>query len=177
MQRNELYGVMVLSTKAHAKIVCVDVSPAMDLPGIFDWVDHNDLPNAEANWWGAPNCDEVFFAVDEVFTGQPIGMILAESAKHAEAGARAVSVQYEELPAIFTIEEAIVHQSYFDHYRFIKKGDVEEASKNADHVFSGVSRMGGQEHFYLETQACLVVPKPEDGEMEVFSSTQNPTET
>lgn len=37
--------------------------------------------------------------------------------------------------------------------------------------------MGGQEHFYLETQACLAVPKPEFGEMEVFSSTQNPAET
>ena len=35
--------------------------------------------------------------------------------------------------------------------------------------------MGGQEHFYLETQACLVVPKGEDGELEIFASSQNPT--
>ena len=178
VQRNELYGVMVLSTKAHARILSVDFSPAMDLPGVVDWVDHTDLPSAQDNWWGAPNLDEVFFAVDEVFTaGQPIGMVLADTAKHAEAGARAVSVQYEELPAIFTIEEAIVQESYFEHYRYIKKGDVEGAFEDADHVFSGVARIGGQEHFYLETQACVVVPKPEDGEMEVFSSTQNPTET
>ena len=177
-QRNELYGVMVLSTKAHAKILDVDVSTALHLPGVIDWVDHHDLPNPEANWWGAPNCDEVFFAVDEVFTaGQPICMILADSAKHAEAGARTVKVQYEELPTIFTIEEAIAKESYFPHYRYINKGDVENAFKKADHVFSGVVRMGGQEHFYLETQACVVVPKPEDGEMEVYSSTQNPTET
>ena len=110
-------------------------------------------------------------------------MILADSAKHAEAGARAVKVQYEDLPAIFTIEEAIAHQSYFQHYRYINKGEGEEGKfdksvwENADHVLSGVVRMGGQEHFYLETQACVVVPKPEDGEMEVYSSTQNPTET
>ncbi len=178
VQRNELFGVMVLSTKAHAKILEVDSAPAMELLGVVEWVDHRDLPNPEANLWGAPICDEVFFAVGEVFTaGQPIGMILADSAKHAEAGARAVRIDYEELPAIMTIEEAIVQQSYFGHFRYIKKGDVEEAFKNADHVFSGVARMGGQEHFYLETQACVVVPKPEDGEMEVFSSTQNPTET
>ena len=178
VQKNELYGVMVLSTKAHAKILSVDPSPAMGLPGVFEWVDSHDLPNPEANWWGAPNCDEVFFAVDEVFTaGQPIGMILADSAKHAEAAARVVKVQYEELPAIFTIEEAIAKESYFPHYRYINKGNAEDAFKNADHVFSGVTRMGGQEHFYLETQACVVVPKPEDGEMEIYSSTQNPTET
>lgn len=177
-QKNELYGVMVLSTKAHAKILSVDFTPAMELPGVVNWVDHTDLPSPEANWWGAPRRDEVFFAVDEVFTaGQPIGMILADSAKHAEAGARGVKIEYEELPAIMTIEEAVNKSSYFDHSRSIKKGDVEEGFNNADHVFSGVARMGGQEHFYLETQACVVVPKPEDGEVEVFSSTQNPTET
>ena len=178
VQRNELYGHMVLSTKPHAKILSVDPSPALELPGVADWVDHHDLPNPEANWWGAPSCDETFFAVDEVFTaGQPIGMILADSAKHAEAAARVVKIEYKELPAIFTMEEAIVQESYFDHYRFINNGDTEGAFKRADHVFSGVVRMGGQEHFYLETQACVVVPKPEDGEMEVYSSTQNPTET
>lgn len=178
VQKNELYGVMVLSSKAHAKILDVDVEAATDLPGVVDWVDHRDLPNPEANSWGAPNCDELFFAVEEVFTsGQPIGMILADSAKHAEAGARAVRVQYEDLPAIYTIEEAIAKESYFPHYRYIKKGDADNAFETADHVFSGIVRMGGQEHFYLETNACVVVPKPEDGEMEVYSSTQNPTET
>jgi len=176
--KNELYGCMVLSTKAHAKIVSVDFSPAMDLPGVVDWVDHTDMPTPEANWFGAPVCDEVFLAVNEVFTaGQPIGMILADTAAHAAAGVRAVSVVYEELPAIFTIEEAIEKESFFNHYRYIKKGDVDEAFKTADHVFTGVTRMGGQEHFYLETNACVVIPKPEDGEMEVYASTQNLTET
>ena len=177
-QKNELYGVMVLSSKAHAKILDVNVFPAMNLPGVIDWVDRHDLPNPEANWWGAPNCDETFFAIDEVFShGQPIGMILADSAAHAEAGARAVMVRYQELPAIFTIEEAVAQESYFPHYRYINKGDPEGAFRTADHVFSGVVRMGGQEHFYLETNACVVIPKPEDGEIEVWSSTQNPTET
>ena len=178
VQKNELYGCLVLSTKAHAKLLSVDASAALDIPGVMDYVDHRDLPSPKANWWGAPNCDEVFFAVDEVFTaGQPIGMVLATSAKQAEAGMRAVKVMYEELPSILTIEEAIESNSYFDHFHYINDGDVEEAFKKADHVFTGVARMGGQEHFYLETQACVVVPKPEDGEMDVFSSTQNPAET
>jgi xanthine dehydrogenase/oxidase len=177
-QKNELYGCLVLSSKARAKILSVDYSPAMEVPGVIDYVDHTDLPSPEANWWGAPSCDEVFFAVDEVFTaGQPIGMVVANSAKAAEAASKLVKVDYEELPAILTIEEAIEHDSFFQHYRFIKNGDTESAFKECDHVFEGVTRMGGQEHFYLETQACLAVPKPEDGEMEIFSSTQNPSET
>ncbi|KAI2882529.1 hypothetical protein CBS76997_8527 [Aspergillus niger] len=178
MMKNELYGCMVLSTKAHARILSVDTSAALDIPGVAHYVDHTDLPNPKANWWGAPNCDEVFFAVDEVTTaGQPIGMILATSAKIAEEGARAVKVEYEELPAILSMEEAIEAESFFEHSRFIKCGDPESAFKEADYVFTGQSRMGGQEHFYLETQACVAIPKLEDGEMEIWSGTQNPTET
>ena len=178
VQKNELYGCLVLSTKAHAKILSVDNSAAMDIPGVIDYVDHTDLPSPEANWWGAPVCDEVFFAVDEVFTaGQPIAMVLAKSEQAASAGARAVKVEYEDLPAIFTIEEAVEKSSFFQHYRYINKGDAEGAFESSDHVFTGVVRMGGQEHFYLETQATVAIPKPEDGEMEIWSSTQNPTET
>lgn len=177
-QKNELYGCMVLSTKAHAKVLSVNSEAVVEIPGVVEYVDHTDLPSPRANWWGAPNCDEVFFAVDEVNTaGQPIGMVLANSAKAAEEGARAVKVEYKDLPAILSTEEAIEAQSFFEHFRYIKNGDPEAAFKEADHVFEGVSRMGGQEHFYLESQACVALPKPEDGEMEVWSSTQNPTET
>lgn len=178
VQKNELYGCLVLSSKAHAKITSVDYSAAMDLPGVIEWVDHTDMPSPEANWWGAPVRDEVFFAVDEVHTaGQPIGIILADSAAHAATAARSVKVHYEELPAIFTIEEAIEKESFFGHDHYIKKGDLDDALAQSDHIFTGVTRMGGQEHFYLETQACVAVPKPEDGEMEIFASTQNLTET
>jgi xanthine dehydrogenase/oxidase len=177
-QKNELYGCLVLSSKARAKLVSVDYSPAMELPGVVRYIDHTDMPSPKANWWGAPVCDEVFFAVGEVFTaGQPIGMVLADSAAHASAGVRAVRVEYEELPAIFTIEEAIEKESFFQHFRYINKGDCDKAFAEADHVFMGVTRMGGQEQFYLETNACVAIPKPEDGEMEVWASTQNPTET
>jgi xanthine dehydrogenase/oxidase len=176
--RNELFGCLVLSTKARAKLTSVNYSPAMEIPGVVEWIDHTDMPSPEANKWGAPVCDEVFLAVNEVFTtGQPIGMVLATSAAQATAGARAVKVDYEELPSIFTIEEAIEQESFYEHFRYIKKGNMEEGFKNADHVFTGVTRMGGQEHFYLETNACVAIPKPEDGEMEIYASTQNPTET
>ena len=174
---NELYGGVVLSTKAHAKILSVDVSKALDIPCVVDYVNHKDMPNEKANRWGAPNCDDYFFAEDKVTSaGQPIGLIVATSPKAAEEGVRAVKVEYEDLPAILTIEQAIDAGSFFEARRSIECGDTETALKNADHVFTGTTRIAGQEHFYLETQACVCSPKPEDGEMEVFSSTQNPSE-
>lgn len=177
VQQNELFGSLVTSTKAHARILEVDATAALEIPGVQGFVSHADLPSPDANFWGIPS-DEPFFAVDEVTTaGQPIGMILATTEKAAEQGSRAVKVEYEDLPVILTIEEAIEKESYFNHERFIDTGDANAAFEKADYVFAGESRMGGQEHFYLETQACVAIPKPEDGEIEVWSSTQNPTET
>ncbi|KAK4189852.1 molybdopterin binding aldehyde oxidase/xanthine dehydrogenase [Podospora australis] len=175
--KNELYGCLVLSNRAHAKLLSVDFTPALDIPGVVDYVDKNDMPNEKANRWGAPHFEEVFFAEDEVHTaGQVIGMVLATSAARAAEGARAVKVEYEELPAIFTIEEAIEKESFYNYFREIKKGDPEGAFAKCDHVFTGIARMGGQEHFYLETNAAIAIPKPEDGEIEIWSSTQNPNE-
>ncbi|KAH8714207.1 molybdopterin binding aldehyde oxidase/xanthine dehydrogenase [Ilyonectria robusta] len=176
--KNELHGCYVLSKKAHAKIKFVDYSEAVNMPGVVDIVDKDDMPSAEANKFGPPNFDEVFFAEDEVFTaGQVIALVLATTPAKAVDAARAVKVDYEELPSILTIEEAIEKESYHNFYREIKKGNTEEAFKNCDYVFTGTARMGGQEHFYLETNACLVVPNPEDGAMEIFASTQNANET
>ncbi|PNY28942.1 Xanthine dehydrogenase [Tolypocladium capitatum] len=176
--KNELHGCWVLSTKAHAKIKSIDYSGALDMPGVVDYVDKDDMPSAEANRFGAPHFDELFFADGEVHTaGQAIAMILATSASKAQEAARAVKIEYEELPSVLTMEEAVEKESFHPFYREIKRGDTEEALKKCDHVFTGTCRMGGQEHFYLETNACLVVPKPEDGEMEIFASTQNANET
>lgn len=175
---NELSGCLVLSTKAHAKIKSVDYSAALDIPGVVDYIDHKDMPSKEANHWGAPHFEEVFLAEDEVFTaGQPIALILATSQQKAAEGARAVKIEYEELPAIFTMEEAIEKNSLFNFFREIKKGDTEQGFKNSDYTFTGMARMGGQEHFYLETNACVAIPKPEDGEMEIWSSSQNCNES
>lgn len=176
--RNELYGCYVLSKKAHAKIKSVDYSAALEMPGVVDYVDKNDLPSPSSNYWGGPKQDEVFFAEEYVYTaGQPIALVVATSALRAQDAARAVNVEYEELPAVLSIEDAIEENSFHEFDKFIKKGSVEDAFKECDYTFTGTARMGGQEHFYLETQASLVVPKPEDGEMEVFASTQNANET
>lgn len=177
---NELHGCLVLSQRAHAKVLAVDYEAALGLAGVVRVIDRHSMPNAAANHWGPPHFDEVFLAEDEVHTvGQPIAMVLATTAARAAEAARAVRVDYEDLPAVFSIEEAIAQESFFDFARTLQRGEgaIDDAFAACDHVFTGESRMGGQEHFYLETNAALAVPKPEDGEMELFSGTQNPNET
>ncbi|KAI5857796.1 molybdopterin binding aldehyde oxidase/xanthine dehydrogenase [Tricharina praecox] len=174
----EVFGAFVMSSKAHAKLIEVDFSPALESPGVVGFVDHHDL-SEDRMLWGTVVKDERFFAKDIVRChGDIIGMVLAESAAQAQTAAKLVRIVYEELPAIISIDEAIAAGSYFESYKsMLKTGKpIEEALAKCDHVISGVSKMGGQEHFYLETNAALAIPK-EHGEMEVWSSTQNTMET
>ncbi|PYH87384.1 xanthine dehydrogenase [Aspergillus ellipticus CBS 707.79] len=177
----EMFGALVLSQRAHARLVSVDWTPALQ-PGLAQgFIDHTSIP-VEKNRWGSVVHDEPFFAVDEVLShGQPIGLVYAETALQAQAAARAVKIEYEDLPAILTIDEAIAAESFYPHGKELRKGappdQMDEVFASCDRVFEGVSRMGGQEHFYLETNAAMVIPHPEDGSMDVWSSTQNTMET
>ncbi|GAB1211395.1 hypothetical protein ATERTT37_000509 [Aspergillus terreus] len=176
-QHRELFGAMVLSQKAHAKIVSVDWTPALG-PGLaVGYVDRHSI-HPETNRWGSVVHDEPFFAEDKVYShGQPIGLVYAETALQAQAAARAVKVVYEDLPAVLTIDEAIKAESFFNHGKELRKGApperMAEVFATCDRIFTGTTRIGGQEHFYLETNAAMVIPHPEDGSMDVWSSTQN----
>ncbi|KAI9739660.1 MAG: hypothetical protein M1834_006378 [Cirrosporium novae-zelandiae] len=178
-QARELYGALVLSAKAHAKIISVDWTPAL-APGLaLGYVDRHSIPK-EANLWGSAIKDEPFFAENKVFShGQPIGLVYAETSHKAQAAAKAVNVVYEELPPILTIDEAIEANSFFPHSKELRKGaqlaEMDKIFAGCDRVFTGLTRMGGQEHFYLETNAALCIPL-EDDAMEVWSSTQNTME-
>ncbi|KAH8402571.1 hypothetical protein KR215_001703 [Drosophila sulfurigaster] len=173
----ELYLGFVLSTKAKAKLTKVDASEALALEGVHYFYSAKDITEHE-NEVGPVFHDEHVFAAGEVHCiGQIIGAIAADNQTLAQRAARLVRVEYEErTPVIVTIEQAIEHKSYFPDYpRYINKGDVEKALEEADHVYEGSCRMGGQEHFYLETHAAVAVPRDSD-ELELFCSTQHPSE-
>ena len=71
------------------------------------------------------------------------------------------------------LQEAIASNSFFPNSDTkISCGDAEKALEGAEQILEGEFYMGGQDHFYLETIACLAVPKGEDGEMEIIASTQ-----
>lgn len=179
IQENELYCAFVLSAKAHAKITILDPFEALQMKGVHAFFSAKDLSEHQ-NITGSVIHDEKVFYSDEVTSqGQIIGMIVADTQNIAQKAAKKVKVGYEELePVIVSIEDAIKHKSFYKTPNTaLIQGDIDDIMKNAQHILEGECRMGGQEHFYLETQACLVIPKAEDDEIEIWSSTQNPTET
>uniref|UniRef100_A0A663MEB2 Xanthine dehydrogenase n=1 Tax=Athene cunicularia TaxID=194338 RepID=A0A663MEB2_ATHCN len=162
---NELYLTLVTSTKAHAKILSVDASEAQSVPGFVCFVSAKDVPGS--NITGIAN-DETVTCV-----GHIIGAVLADTQEHSRRAAKVVKIKYEELKPIVTIQEAIEKQSFLKSIKRINKGDVKKGFEESDHILEGEMYLGGQEHFYLETHCTLAVPKGEDGEMELFVSTQN----
>lgn len=173
--KNELYLGLVLSSKAHAKF-SLDASEALSMAGVHLFLSAEDL-TSQNNSTG-PSIDNVVFVENTVTSqGQILGAIIADNQTIAQKAARNVKVSYEELqPIIVSIEDAIKHNSFFTDVlnpRVMEAGNVDEAFANAPHIIEGECRSGAQEHFYLETQSTLVVPK-EGGELEVFCATQFP---
>ena len=111
-----------------------------------------------------------------MFVGHAVCWVLGETLEAARLGAAAVEVDYEPLPAIVALTEAIDAESFQGGQPVVARGDVEQGLAGAAHVFSGVTEMAGQEHFYLETHASLALVD-EGGQVFVQSSTQHPTET
>ncbi|XP_071799961.1 xanthine dehydrogenase/oxidase-like [Asterias amurensis] len=169
--KGELYVASVLSKKAHAKILAVDATPALEVEGVHAYVDINDIPGSNMVGLGPTRDDPLFADKEVIFVGQTIGLIVADDQAIAQRAAKLVKVDYEELPALISIEDAIEHSSFFKPQNSVKRGNVQEGFESSHHILEGEVKVGAQEHFYLETVSTLVIPG-EDGEVEVISSTQ-----
>ncbi|XP_056157552.1 aldehyde oxidase 5 [Lampris incognitus] len=171
--QGELFVFMVTSTRAHAKIIKIDPSEALKMPGVVTFLSAADVPETNQRLW--KNNPEKLFADEEVCcVGQIIGAVVAESREKARTAAPKVQVTYQDLqPVFFTIQDAIKHKSFFEPKRKVERGDVDKAFGNVDHILEDEFQMGGQEHFYMETQGVIAVPKGENGEMDLFVATQH----
>ena len=164
----------VCSPHAHARILRRDAEEARRMPGIAAVLMAEDIPGS--NDVGAVRKDEILLADREVmFHGHLVAVVVGESYEVCRAAAAKVVVEYEPLPAILTLEEAVKAGSFHDDPHVIRRGDAAAALGASPHRFSGVFESGGQEHFYLETHAAWA-ERREGGEVFVCSSTQHPAE-
>jgi CO/xanthine dehydrogenase Mo-binding subunit len=188
MPTGMLHLKMHRSERHHALLREVDVSAALQVPGVVRVLTHADVPN---NWYtilrliGVEPNDEPVLPEDRVlYRGEPIVAVVATSEEAALAGAAAVRVNYEDLPAVFDVEEALAegtpaikphgtnHFVYEGHHcRRIRFGDVDTAFAQADHVFEWRYQSSPIEHAPTETTGCIVVPQP-DGRLRIHSDTQ-----
>ncbi|KAJ2783497.1 hypothetical protein GGI15_002555 [Coemansia interrupta] len=173
--RGELHMALVPAAHAHARILGIDASDALAMPGVVRVLTAADVPGE--NVWNIFADEEVLPTTHVHYAGQPVALVVAASRRAAQDAAQAVHVTYEALPAVLTVRDAVAQGALFGEERALRRGDVDAALAAAPHVLAGESYCGAQEHFYLEPMGALAVPRGEADELDVYASTQNPTET
>lgn len=173
-----LYAKILRSKVPHAILKSVDTSAAESLPGVYAVLTAKDVPGSNSH--GIILKDEPVLAHDKIRKiGEPLAVVAAESEKIAEQALALITVEFEEIPAVFDPEEAMkpdapkVHEKgNIVQLRKIRKGDVEKAFAEADIVIENVYRTQMQEHAYIEPEAGVAYL---DRDVVVLNvSTQNP---
>ncbi|BCH21445.1 xanthine dehydrogenase family protein molybdopterin-binding subunit [Mesorhizobium sp. L-8-3] len=183
---NMLHLKMVRSTRHHALIRRLDTAPALKVPGVVRVLTHKDVPN---NWYtilkliGVGPDDEPVLPEDRVlFMGEQICAVLAETPQAALEGARRIVVDYEDLPAVLDVEEAMVAPPFKQHgtnyfvyeghnCRRIRFGDVDKGFAAADHIIEHRYESAPIEHAPTEPTGCIARPEG-NGRLTVYSNTQ-----
>lgn len=168
-----LHAYPVRAPHAHARVGRLDVAPALELPGVVRVLTADDVPGINDS--GVHN-DEPLFPSEVMYHSQAVAWVLAETRELARRGAMLVEVEYEPLPSIVTIADAIAADSFQGGQPTLRTGDADAALADAPHRFVGELEIGGQEHFYLETHVSIALVD-EAGQIFIQSSTQHPTET
>jgi len=169
-----LHAWPVQSAHAHARIRGIETSHALEVPGVHAVLTARDVPGI--NDVGPVRRDEPLFPQEIMFMGQPVAWVLAASEDIARRASALVEVDAEVLTPITTLQAALARDLFLTDPIRIERGHVGTALASAPHRVSGELLVGGQEHFYLETQAAYAL-HDESGELLVHSSTQHPSET
>ena len=172
--RGTLHVALGVSPLAHGRLAGLDLADVLAAPDVVAVVTAADIPGV--NDVGPIQHDDPIFARDVVlFAGQPVFAVAATDVRAARRAARLARLDLAPLPAILTIEDALAAESYVLPPVHVTRGDAAAALARAPHRLAGTVRSGGQDHFYLEGQVALAVPR-EHGGMHVYVSTQHPGE-
>jgi putative selenate reductase molybdopterin-binding subunit len=190
-----LYGALLTSPHAHARIKRINASRARALPGVHAVLTHEDIPRVKYASGGQsypqpPPFDQVVLDNKVRHVGDRVAVAAAETPELAQRALRLIEVEYEVLPHVLDPEEAmqegapVIHdepdtEGIYDAQRNIvhhieaEGGDREAEWSKADHVFEGEYRTAQQQHAHIEPHVCITT-WDEDGRLVVRTSTQVP---
>lgn len=165
-----------LSTIAHGRLVSLDLDAVRAAPGVVAVLTAADIPGVN-DISSTHRHDEPVFTTDTILHhGQPLFAVVAETreaARHAAALAKAV---YDEAKPLLDVASArAAGGALVTDPLKLERGDVAATLAASPRRLKGSMEIGGQEHFYLESQVALAIPGEEE-DMQVFSSTQHPSE-
>ncbi|HSQ05850.1 MAG TPA: xanthine dehydrogenase family protein molybdopterin-binding subunit [Burkholderiales bacterium] len=193
-----LWGKILRSPHAHARIRSIDTSQAAALPGVKAVMTAADLPEQKFEYVGPERVAVNFWHVTRnimarekvLYEGHPVAAVAALSKAIAEEALRLIQVDYEVLPHVIEVEEAMAPEapllfedmvtrgvepppkpSNISKRIDLKLGDVESGFAAADHVVQMSFKTAPVHQGYIEPQACLARFDP-DGQAELWASSQ-----
>ena len=171
---DELHVGFVGSPVASGKLTGIDCTAALAIEGVVGCYTASDVPGH--NVFGLIVADEPFLAQDTLlYIGQPVAVVAAETREALEQARKAVRIDYEETEPLLDLEQSIAAERFLGSMLRIARGKPQQELEASEHRLEGTFVSGGQEQFYLESQAAIAYPG-EQGQLVVHSSTQNPTE-
>lgn len=190
-----LYGALLTSPHAHARIKSINKSKALALPGVHYVLTHKDLPRIKHSSGGQSYpqplpYDQVCLDNKVRHVGDRVAVVAAETPEIAEKALRLIDVEYDLLPVMLDPQKAmqdgapIIHDEpdtdgIFDaqhnivHHIEAQVGDVQAVLADADYVFEGEYRTPKQQHVHLEPHVCITY-WDEDDRLAIRTSTQVP---
>ena len=194
-----LHGKIFRSTMPHALIKKIDVSAAAAVEGVYRVVTIDDIRTVIPHpYYGPAFHDQPVLADGKVrFAGEPVAVVLAYDRKIAEEALGLITVDYEELPAVFDEIEAaasttLVHEELKPAATFpdlqhlkgrrgtnialdykLRRGDVEASFASADHVFEHEFRT--QQVMHIPMEPFVTVADVIDGQATIHTASQGPS--
>jgi len=183
------HGKILRSPYPHARIKRIDTAKALKVPGVVAVLTRDDILHDAAiePYYGPVFKDQTIVAVEKVrHVGDPVAAVAALTVDAAEEALKLIEVEYEELPAVLTVEDAIkanptlVHESvripesgFADltelkpvdgtnictHFR-LNRGDIEKGFAESDRIFEDTFTLPATQHSFLETHACIASVEP-----------------
>jgi CO/xanthine dehydrogenase Mo-binding subunit len=197
-----LHGKILRSPYPHARIIRIDATKAAKAPGVMAVLTRDDILHDEGiePYYGPVFKDQTIVATEKArHVGDPVAAVAALTIDAAEAALKLIEVDYEELPAVLNVEDALksgailVHDSvklpasgFADlaelkpidgtnlctHFK-LNRGDIDKGFADADQVFEDTFTLPATQHSFLETHACIASVEP-GGRITVWATTQNP---
>jgi aldehyde oxidoreductase len=174
-----LYGKNVFSKFAHAKVLAIDTSKALKMPGVIAIYTAKDIPGKRyighlaQDWPGMIDVGEETKCIGDTLT-----MVVAETKEQAIAATKAVEVEYEVLKPITSPKEAAVpgaHQVHGEGFKLfgkfitpennlfshqeVKRGDAEAVLANSKYVVEGTFQLPPTEHAFMEPETAIGLPE------------------
>ena len=193
-----LQAKVLRSPHAHARITSIDASAAREMPGVHAVITRDDLDGLNPTY-GYFIKDQPIIAMDKVrYIGDAVAAVAAETELQAVAALERITVEYDVLPTVATVEEAMAETApeLFEEepmgvvpaygqgasgarrlgrnncYRFSYETGDAGAFDGCDHIFEDRFVFSRDQHFHLEP--FVTVARMDGDVIEVWSSTQNP---